>query len=277
MPLLSRDDASALGSLSLLRDSSRSVVGCQFQDVPTARGSSAARRYDLQLPDHSAPWAHLVRAQLAQATQLSGIDLSATAHLLVTSLAPGTYASYGGKFMRFVRFCASQNACPLPAPTAAVVAYAVHLAHEGQVKAASAQPYFSAINRVHLDVFPDRDPPARDSHVLAAVRRGWERAQVALNPSNVRLHFPAQVVYQVLHLGLSLEPSQVSLLRACSAVVFDYITFVRSNTGMHLPVDSVHLEVAALIYRPATLKTAIVRPQSSRPVRIDLSGMSAVA
>ena len=277
--MLASGAAADLGSLSLLRDPSRSVIGCQFELEHSHPASCTAPRYALQAPAHSAPWAHVVHAQFAHVAEMSGIDLSATAHLLVTSLAPGTYSSYGSKFMRFVQFCASQNVCPLPATTAAVVAYAVHLAHAGQIKAASAQPYFSAINRVHLDVFPDRDPPARDSHVLAAVRRGWERAQVALNPCNVRLHFPAQVVFQILQFGLSLSPSRVGLLRACSAVVFDYITFVRSKTGMLLPVASVHVDVAALslTYRPATLKTAIVHEQSSRPVRIELSGMPAVA
>lgn len=280
LPWVLHDGAArALGSLSLLRDPSRSVVGCEFEPSAAAPVSCSAPRYALRTPAHSAPWAHVVQAQFAHISELSGVDLSATVHLLVTSLSPGTYSSYGSKFMRFVQFCASQNICPLPASTAAVVAYAVHLAHEGQVKAATAQPYFSAINRVHLDVFPDRDPPARDSHVLSAVRRGWERAQVAVSPCNVRLHFPAQVMFQVLQFALTLAPSQVSLLRACSAVIFDFITFVRSKTGMILPPGSVHVDVAALslTYRPATLKTALLDGQSSRPVRIELSGMPAVA
>ena len=269
----------ALESLSLLRDSEHSVVGCQFELDPVAAVPASAPRYALQASTASAPWANAVRAQFAHIAQVSGIDMSATVQLLVSSLAPGTYNSYGSKFMRFVQFCASRDVCPLPATTAVVVAYAVHLAHEGRVKAASSQPYFSAINRVHLDVFPDRDPPARDSHVLAAVRRGWERAQIALNPSNVRLHFPAQVVCQILQFGVSLPSSQVCLVRACAAVVFDFITFVRSSTGMLLPVASVHVDVAALslTYRPATLKTALLQEQSSQPVHLDLSSMPDVA
>lgn len=267
--------AAALGSLSLVRDSSRSVIGCQLELQPAAAARPA--RYALQQLQ-AAPWAHVVRSQLDHLAQDSGVDLTAAAKLLVSSLSPGTYNSYGSKFLRFVQFCASQRVCPLPASTASVVAYAVHLAHEGRIQASSAQPYFSAINRVHLDVFPDRLPPARDSHVLAAVRRGWERAQVALCPANVRMPFPAQVVFDILQFGLS-RPSEVSHLRMCAAVVFDYITFVRSKTGVLLPASSVHLDVAALTlsYRPATLKTAIVHDESSRPVCIDLAGMPAVA
>ena len=277
LPVASASSAAvALDSLSLVRDSSRAVIGCQLELQPV----SVARppRYALQQQHQAAPWAHVVRSQLDHFAQLSGLDLSAAADLLVSSLSPGTYSSYGSKFLRFVQFCASQNICPLPTTTASVVAYAVHLAHEGRVKAASAQPYFSAINRVHLDVFPDRLPPARDSHVLAAVRRGWERAQVALGPANVRMPFPAQVMLNILQFGLSV-PSEVSHLRMCAAVVFDYISFVRSKTGMMLPASHVHLDVAALTlsYRPATLKTDIVHSESSRPVRIDLAGMPAVA
>ena len=91
-------------------------------------------------------------------------------------------------------------------------------------------------------------------------------------------HFPAQVMFQVLQMGLTLAPSQLGLLRACSAVI-NCITFVRSKTGMLLPPSSVHVDVAALslTYRPATLKTALVHEQSSRPLRIELSGMPALA
>ena len=267
-----------LSSLTLMHDGA-AVIGCRFDSQPDPVGSRARPRYALQVSPHSAPWAGVVRSQFEQLSRQTGVDLSPALHLLMTSLAPGTYASYGSKFFRFVQFCAASQLCPLPASSAAVVAYAVHLAEEGSVQASSAQPYFSAINRVHRDVFPDRAPPARDDHLLSAVRRGWERAQVSLAPSNVRSLFPAQVVAHIVHLGLSLPGSQVPLLRACAGVVFDYITFVRSATGMLLPVASVQLDVAALTlsYRPATLKTALVSEQSSRPVHIDLSGMPAVA
>ena len=130
-----------LSSLSLAREGG-AVSGCSFELVQPSAVAARRPRYVLQASSHSAPWSGVVRAQFELMSQRTGVDLSAALHLLLTSLAPGTYASYGSKFLRFVQFCAASGLCPLPASASAVVAYAVHLAEEGQVKASSSQPYF---------------------------------------------------------------------------------------------------------------------------------------
>ena len=192
--------------------------------------------------------------------------------LLSRALTPGTYASYGSKFVRFARFCMQRDICPLPASEAAILAYVVFLADEGVIGASSAQPYFTAINRVHEDA--GLPAPARSSHWVSSARRSWQLHQRAVAALNHRMPIPASVVLQLLNVALSLPidpagvvhaPEHLRLLRSFTVIVWDFLTFSRSQAGVQLLRQCVDWSADGnrLHYRPTSMKGKILAPDTA--------------
>eukprot|EP00854_Cymbomonas_tetramitiformis_P009885 gene9885-biopygen10105 len=107
-----------------------------------------------------------------------------------------TVGNYRPKAKAFIDFCDSEGCQWLPATEATVLLYIAHLLAKGTVRAASMQPYLSAINNYHEDMgFP--------------------------GPAKVNEY------------GLQLRPvgrSGTELLIACAFVVFAFVTFGRPDT-----------------------------------------------
>eukprot|EP00854_Cymbomonas_tetramitiformis_P034115 gene34115-biopygen13950 len=84
------------------------------------------------------------------------------------SLLDTTMSNYGPKARRFIHFCVQQRRPWLPATEATVVLYIASVLEDGSVRAASMQPYLSAINNYHEDLgFPG---PAKGRAVTRAVK-----------------------------------------------------------------------------------------------------------
>eukprot|EP00854_Cymbomonas_tetramitiformis_P034111 gene34111-biopygen13323 len=84
------------------------------------------------------------------------------------SLLDTTLSNYGPKARRFIHFCVQQRRPWLPATEATVVLYIASVLEDGSVRAASMQPYLSAINNYHEDLgFPG---PAKGRAVNRAVK-----------------------------------------------------------------------------------------------------------
>ncbi|KAK3250312.1 hypothetical protein CYMTET_40303 [Cymbomonas tetramitiformis] len=110
---------------------------------------------------------------------------------------------------------------------------------KGTVQASNMQPYLSAINNYHEDMgFPG---PAKGRAISRAVK-GMSRLQVqaaeaAGEEQTVRTWLPARHVSAVHAHGLGLEPvgrAATELLRACTYVVFAFVTFGRPETGVSM-------------------------------------------
>ncbi|KAK3289156.1 hypothetical protein CYMTET_3402 [Cymbomonas tetramitiformis] len=79
-----------------------------------------------------------------------------------------TVGNYRPKAKAFIDFCDSEGCQWLPATEATVLLYIAHLLAKGTVRAASMQPYLSAINNYHEDMgFPG---PAKGRGVSRAVK-----------------------------------------------------------------------------------------------------------
>lgn len=179
-------------------------------------------------------------------------------------LAPGTWATYAPAFTRFVRFCAAQQLCPLPATQQSVLAYAHYLAHEGQLQAATAQPYFSAINTLHE--LTGHVKPAVGTN-LADFRAGWQRQQTVIRPlpSDTQTRaMPAGVAACVLRRLPHLH--DVTLLRASLFFVLAFITMLRPDSL--LSCQTLAVSAGILTFAPLRFKTAVSTPGTVRQVDI---------
>ncbi|KAK3280388.1 hypothetical protein CYMTET_11773 [Cymbomonas tetramitiformis] len=136
-------------------------------------------------------------------------------------------------------FCEAEGREWLPATGATVRLYIAHMLDKGTVQASSLQPYLSAINNYHEDMgFPG---PAKGRAVSRAVK-GMSRLQVqaaeaAGEEQTVRTWLPARHVSAVHEHGLGLERvgrAATELLRACTYVVFAFVTFGRPETGVSM-------------------------------------------
>ncbi|KAK3234424.1 hypothetical protein CYMTET_55366 [Cymbomonas tetramitiformis] len=112
----------------------------------------------------------------------------------------------------------------------------LHLMCKGTIKAASLQPYLSAINNYHEDM--GYDGPAKGHSVSRAVK-GMASLQVEAagtpdEEETVRTWLPARHVAKVPVYGLAMQPTgraEVELLRACTYVVSAFVTFGHPDTG----------------------------------------------
>eukprot|EP00854_Cymbomonas_tetramitiformis_P034200 gene34200-biopygen19794 len=135
----------------------------------------------------------------------------------------------------------------LPATEATVPLYFAHLMSKETIKAASLQPYLSAINNYHEDM--GYDGPSKGRSMSRAVK-GMASLQVKAAETQeegetVRSWLPARHVSKVHAHGLAMRPTgraEMELLRACTYVVFAFVTFGRPNTGVSMQKS--HIAVA---------------------------------
>ncbi|KAK3284631.1 hypothetical protein CYMTET_7731 [Cymbomonas tetramitiformis] len=155
------------------------------------------------------------------------------------ALGDKTVGNYRPKARAFMAFCEAESRQWLPATGATVRLYIAHMLDKGTVQASNMQPYLSAINNYHEDMgFPG---PARGRAISRAVK-GMSRLQVqaaeaAGEEQTVRTWLPARHVSAVHAHGLGLEPvgrAATELLRACTYVVFAFVTFGRPETGVSM-------------------------------------------
>ncbi|KAK3276674.1 hypothetical protein CYMTET_15272 [Cymbomonas tetramitiformis] len=155
------------------------------------------------------------------------------------ALGDKTVGNYRPKARAFMAFCEAESRQWLPATGATVRLYIAHMLDKGTVQASNMQPYLSAINNYHEDMgFPG---PAKGRAISRAVK-GMSRLQVqaaeaAGEEQTVRTWLPARHVSAVHEHGLGLEPvgrAATELLRACTYVVFAFVTFGRPETGVSM-------------------------------------------
>ncbi|KAK3239619.1 hypothetical protein CYMTET_50463 [Cymbomonas tetramitiformis] len=155
------------------------------------------------------------------------------------ALGDKTVGNYRPKARAFMAFCEAEGRQWLPATGATVRLYIAHMLDKGTVQASNMQSYMFAINNYHEDMgFPG---PAKGRAVSRAVK-GMSRLQVqaaeaAGEEQTVRTWLPARHVLAVHAHGLGLEPvgrAATELLRACTYVVFAFVTFGRLETGVSM-------------------------------------------
>ena len=202
----------------------------------------------------------------------NGPDADFTIGLAVAALTESTYENYGPKFMQFVRFCTSHEPplsfLPATSPTCAM--FVAHLAQrrkknlpdEYAVQPESAQPYLSAINKVHTDVLGWPEGPALGP-LLTTVQHGWAMWRAREHPERleaVRVPLPAHVAAAALDAGTALaaqlaaqlsagvppSPEQHAALRAHVFVTLGFLLMARSDTDAHLSLSDVALCAAFL-------------------------------
>ena len=150
-----------------------------------------------------------------------------------------TKVSYDGKQRRFQSFC--KDVLPqeyslrprswMPASEKTVMMYLAHLSREGKVAEQSLQPYLSAINQMHQDAgFPR---PAV-GHFIRLLRKGYVALEATNNgqPAANRVPVPAELILQILRLGLATVDAHI--LRMCTCVVISFCWFNRADTGVRL-------------------------------------------
>ena len=176
-------------------------------------------------------------------------DASLTIDLLCRSLRPSSSGSYGSKWRLFASFCAAAGLQALPAAPSTVLRYLGHLAALGRIQAANLQPYFSAINKIHVDL--QLPPPAR-GQALASARRGLALAQREVAETTQRLPLPPGVALAVLWCGLHTIDDHV--LRCCVCLVFNFMFGCRPATGAAMLASDITLSTDSFCLRLETEK-----------------------
>jgi hypothetical protein len=193
------------------------------------------------------------------------------ARIMASRISAKTWRQYASVFCQFVRFCLEEHLSFLPADQLAGLLWAQALASKGTVQAATAQPYFSAINTVHeLMGFPK--PCAEDNFRLQAFRKGWRRLQAAsvLGPER-SLAFPAHSVFRLYELLPSLFHNPL-LLREALFVVLNFLTFLRPDSLLSVAFCQV-VQVGSLMilqYKPLNWKGKIVEPAKAKVLQLVL-------
>jgi hypothetical protein len=167
----------------------------------------------------------LARAALGVNTRISSCPLIRhAAKLLAHGRRTSRKISYCGKWQRFVDFCTvtlpqfyGQPArSPLPAEPRTVLLYIAHLSTEGLVSESSLNPYMAAINQSHEDLGYNR--PAL-GHYFRLARAGWRTLEGAASDAegsrSTRMPVPAEVMFDILRLGLTTDDNHTLRLCAC--------------------------------------------------------------
>eukprot|EP00854_Cymbomonas_tetramitiformis_P033441 gene33441-biopygen35590 len=198
----------------------------QYRIVPPAKGERV-NEWDTALEGR---WrSELGESSLTElAVQMEGAALQDT-----------TLGNYRPKAAAFMQFCVAEGRSWLPATEATVRLYIVHVMSKGTIKAASLQPYLSAVNNYHEDM--GFDGLAKGRSVSRAVK-GMASLQVAAadtqdEEETVRTWLPARHVARVHAHGLAMRPTgraEMELQRACTYVVFAFVTFGRPGTGVSM-------------------------------------------
>lgn len=236
------------------------------------------RVYELNL---GAPRPSLLQGFAAARMGASVKGASTALQLLEMALSSETYKQYGELFANFVDYCVDEGLSPLPADPWSVVAYVGYLAEAGTWAASSMQPIFSAINRVHRDL--GEQPPAVGNHFLTAVRRGLERAQVALSTRDTRIPMPAYAILRILVDGE--DTSELRHLREAAAITLTALFLGRQDSAVHLRTEDIGLDEPGHIWLRLTekgrkhkrMRRVIKLPLDQEPVRGVASALPRIA
>jgi hypothetical protein len=162
---------------------------------------------DLLIPKQ--PWSSALVVRALADVDMDRPGALAAAQLLANGHRPGTLRSYEGKFDRFPRFFTDvqisqgfPELSPMPSTSSSVLVYAVYLGwlqEEDKVHARSLQPYMSTINQVNV-VFGF--PPMAVGQLVRLARRGFGEVEGESSALVCRVPLPADVVMQILNLGL---------------------------------------------------------------------------
>eukprot|EP00873_Tetraselmis_striata_P042439 jgi/Tetstr1/462703/TSEL_007668.t1 len=147
---------------------------------------------------------------------------------------------YGSAIRPFLEFCAEQGVPPLGGTAATVARYIAWQGLWGTVKAASLQPYLSAINGFYRDHCAE---PVAQGDLISKVRKGLAASQVEPDPPGVRTDVPARLITRTLRLAETpreeLGPTwtrdqlpRILLFRAALAVVAMYVFYARGKAGV---------------------------------------------
>ncbi|KAK3252908.1 hypothetical protein CYMTET_37814 [Cymbomonas tetramitiformis] len=200
------------------------------------------------------------------------------------ALGGKTVGNYRPKARAFMAFCEAEGRQWIPATGATVRLYIAHMLDKGTVQASNMQPYLSAINNYHEDMgFPG---PARGRAISRAVK-GMARLQVqaaeaAGEEQTVRTWLPARHVSAVHAHGLGLEPvgrAATELLRACTYVVFAFVTFGRPETGVSMRREHISItgsEVQGSYWRLPWEQGKLQSAQANGWVQLALGRLGAV-
>eukprot|EP00873_Tetraselmis_striata_P025794 jgi/Tetstr1/446058/TSEL_033660.t1 len=153
----------------------------------------------------------------------------ACASVVVEGLSRETTAStYGSAIRPFLQFCAEQGVPPLGGTAATVASYIAWQGLRGTVKAASLQPYLSAINGFYRHQCAE---PVAQGDFISKVRKGLAASQVEPDPPRVRTDVPARLITQALRLAETLHPSRPSTLPSTPCLV-------HAASAKQLPTDA---------------------------------------
>jgi hypothetical protein len=235
--------------------------------VKRTKPRQAAYALDLSPPDKELPW-HSWSREALRRRYGEGVDADRTIAVRMKRLASLTVEKYGPQFLRFVRYAKSIGKAFLPAEGATVEMWLVNdLANT--VNADNIDTYIRPINTAHDENLLPK--PALGSHI-GSVLDGLKQNQFSLKvASEARLWVPADAVASVLDFGLSMDvqldmPESVSMLRACTAVVVDFVHFSRGDSGSRVRPGELIVDGGALFLKQFKLKgkqnrAAIARQQ----------------
>lgn len=191
------------------------------------------------------------------------------AGMMAARLSPASWQPYSSVFGMFVRFCILRDLQFLPAAPLTGVMWAEFLASKGTVKAASAQPYFSAVNTVHTLLGFDR--PCADNAMLVSFRRGWERQQVTLQPppAVAGLALPPESAY-AFYTGLP-RARAPAVLRSLLFSLLCYVLVLRPASL--LSVAWVRVHDGMLQYKPLHWKGKRLQPADAPVLQFPVRGL----
>ena len=181
-----------------------------------------------------APWAAHLRIHMNNLLEdADAKDVEAVSALMSTSLAEETYRNYDKKTKEFFKFCRLKQQCPLPASKATGMLYVLYLKEKGTVSAESFQPYFSAVNTLHVEL--GFEPPLV-GELITRLRRGVQYSQVPDEDKSRRLWLPAKHALAMLRYAEDMKISSTSskeeleIFRALTYTATQFAWFSRSDT-----------------------------------------------
>eukprot|EP00854_Cymbomonas_tetramitiformis_P018359 gene18359-biopygen18947 len=167
-------------------------------------------------------------------------------HMQGAALGDKTVGNYRPKARAFMAFCEAEIREWLPATGATVRLYIAHMLDKGKVQASNMQPYLAAINNYQEHMgFPGL---AKGRAVSRAVK-GMSRLQVqaaeaAREEQTVRTWLPSRHVLAGYEHGLGLESvgrTTTEPLRACTYVMFAFVTFGWPETGVSMRREDINI------------------------------------
>lgn len=210
-------------------------------------------------PEQRLPW----EAELRRSwTGMLGDNAEAARALQLTAhaLAPSSVGTYTYHWRTFVRFCERRGLCSLPASTATVARYVAWQSMRGKVQPQFFQPYLSAINTAHRDVFGDEAARPGVGPIIKAIRAGWLREHLRAPGVQREVSVALPAAAARLALRALLEADVAALLaRALSFLVLSFATLMRASSAVPLARRDMVISDAATAVRPRVLKGGQLR------------------